>query len=944
MSSGVVPQLTCIGGAHTFKLRSSPSHEKRTQTEAGTNESSELRFNRLTLDELSEELDRRTRETQRLQNEVDNATKLTMEKFGYTYDIHKPPGQSCHNHRLNDYDSPVDPTIVPILQQVATQPSVYDLNSSDREVTQRDCSCPEEEVFGTAIDDCLQQLSGFQTHDQPKQDLINSDKAIMNLQTELHQVQTEKDIVSDLRLSDSWKHLDQMEKMLCMLEELQNIKRLKDQKLQETEDQVLTLNSRMKTLEQSVKEIGSSLSSHDKQYGDSIITSPKVAINSRQVFPAQLTEQFDNDTDRLQQEHFLQSAEHQRNEEYCGFNELKDRMEDLIASLGQEMAMLTDKLCSSKNNSVSLGIKLEFLNKLAERQTLHHQCQVGCLEQQLIQVQSQLVDARREKEKSSQQAADFHAQLDQFKSCDKRQQCELKEELKALRGRLEVAEEHLYRGVEEKTSLQILLEQRTQEGRKFKELLEEKCQEVQLRQQKAQQHLTMLEEAERRCQTLHADGETLKHKLDDCEKVINILRSQMESSTQMMEQHSLTIDKLRQENSLLSNQLDQQKMENQQLRANLDQHKSDLVVVEHEKQRLQASVAEQTQLLKEESLEKQQLTIQLELQRIELLNLKNEHMQLQQLHSCKKEDQEGVVLQLQSQLRNVHDELDQVRRTLRTWEGADGHGLQAARSMQEKITARREQIDCLQGKIQHLEETMNKLYQEKLHQNLQYQHQLEELAFVREEKRQLSNELEALHSKDKQLRARIGQLDTILHKMSESFADCQDFIQLQEQDFYRMKLRHALDLKHTSNTWNMLLKPKRQQESPTRELKSLVKELQAVISENGHRPQLDNNATISSFHRRRSAPENIHRTKLTADMDEEVQAVSKFRRKIYNSELPFPKTSELRGEIIDTSLSERPVISSAVLAGRYISATQLLSPGRRSPVHSLLTSDPNSQK
>lgn len=33
--------------------------------------------------------------------------------------------------------------------------------------------------------------------------------------------------------------------------------------------------------------------------------------------------------------------------------------------------------------------------------------------------------------------------------------------------------------------------------------------------------------------------------------------------------------------------------------------------------------------------------------------------------------------------------------------------------MQEKITARREQIDTLQGKIQHLKESMEKLYQVK---------------------------------------------------------------------------------------------------------------------------------------------------------------------------------------------------------------------------------------
>lgn len=35
----------------------------------------------------------------------------------------------------------------------------------------------------------------------------------------------------------------------------------------------------------------------------------------------------------------------------------------------------------------------------------------------------------------------------------------------------------------------------------------------------------------------------------------------------------------------------------------------------------------------------------------------------------------------------------------------------------------------------------------------------------------------------------------IFHKMSESFTDCQEFIQLQDQQFYRLKLQHALDLK-----------------------------------------------------------------------------------------------------------------------------------------------------
>ncbi|XP_051278776.1 coiled-coil domain-containing protein 158-like isoform X1 [Dicentrarchus labrax] len=962
---------------------------------AGTTETQDaclrLRFNSLTLEELSEELDRRTKETQRLQEEVENATKLTLERLGCKYGIHSPPGQSCHSHRLNVYDSPRDSTSVLTHQQVGTQPLLCDLNSLNQGLAKRDASAPGGEVLENAIGDCLQQLSDLQLnkmHDQPKQETFTFDEAITNMQSELHKVQMEKDTLSDLRLKDSRKHVGQMEKMLCMLEELQNIKRAGDQKLQETEDEALALNRKVETLERNVKEIYSSLISNEKQCRDNAITSPNGATGSRQLSPAaKLTEDLNEETEKIQERLFL-SKEHLGSEECSGVNKEKERMEELIVSLGQEMALLTDKLSSSKNNSVSLSVKLELLKKLAERQTSLHQCQVRelestlsghkekvCrLEQQLVEAQSQLVAAHIERERSLQQADELQSQLGQLQRCGKQQQCELQEEVKALRGQLEAAREQLRRGGEEKTCLQALLEQRVQEGRKSQELLEEKTKEHQLRQQEAQQALARLEEAQSRYQTLQADRETLRLKLDDREKMIDILRLQMESGIQMTVQHSHTIDNLHQESSLLSNQLNQHKLEVQQLRAELDQHKTDLAAAEHEKQRLQASVAELRQCVQEETLEKQQLTTQLELHHVQLLTFTKEHKQLQQLHRCKNEENEGVVLRLQSQLRDAHDELDQVRRTLKTLEGADGHGLRVAMDMQEKITARREQIDSLQGKIQHLEETMEKLYQEKRYQSLEHQRQLQELNFVREEKRQLGNELEALRSKDKQLRDRIDQLEAILHKMTESFADCQDFIQLQEQEFFRLKLHHALDLKelqgqnlHTAlnippsdldspspcaltappssqQASNTQITSKRHRESSARELRSLVKELRGVISEN-HRPHTDNGAPGSSSHRRRSAPERVHRTTFSTDKTEEEKAGSRFRRKTCGSKPHFLKTAELNGKIINNkSSSESCFILSPKTAARNISSPQLMSLGRRSPVHSLLTSDPNSQQ
>jgi len=75
-----------------------------------------------------------------------------------------------------------------------------------------------------------------------------------------------------------------------------------------------------------------------------------------------------------------------------------------------------------------------------------------------------------------------------------------------------------------------------------------------------------LEEAQSQCQGLQAERETLRLKLNDREKMIDVLRLQMESSIQTTVQHSHTIDSLQQENSLLISQLNQHKLEIQQLR------------------------------------------------------------------------------------------------------------------------------------------------------------------------------------------------------------------------------------------------------------------------------------------------------------------------------------------------------------------------------------------
>lgn len=54
--------------------------------------------------------------------------------------------------------------------------------------------------------------------------------------------------------------------------------------------------------------------------------------------------------------------------------------------------------------------------------------------------------------------------------------------------------------------------------------------------------------------------------------------------------------------------------------------------------------------------------------------ISEEHRELQQLHRCKEEEYEGVVLKLQSRIKRANDELDQVRAILRNLKEANGRG------------------------------------------------------------------------------------------------------------------------------------------------------------------------------------------------------------------------------------------------------------------------------
>ncbi|XP_027888508.1 coiled-coil domain-containing protein 158 isoform X1 [Xiphophorus couchianus] len=811
------------------------------------NTSLSLRFNR-TLDELSEELNRHM-EIQDIHEEIQNASSEALRRFGSPY-RHRSPERSCHKN-----DSAEESTGFSAHIEALTQAIVDCMDTLKQDEVQRDRGSSEMDALGNAAEQ-LSHLQLNKAHSE-EEETFSPQRAIMHLKSKLHEAQMENDSLTDLRLKDSRKQVSQMAKMLHLLEELQKVKTSKVWKLPETEEEAFALQREVESLAKCVRRVYHIL--YEKQFGDNSASNKTVKHQE----PQSGYENVHKDSDKQRWTYF-RSKDQQRNSEYEGLNN-QERVEDLIASLDQEMAMFTDK---SKHCGVNLCNKLRLLKNLAESQTSLQLCQinelestvssyrdkVSYLEKKILETETELFATHKERDQSLQQVKELQSQLQLLKSICENQQLEFREDMKALRGQLDSTRKQLFRAGEEKSCLQMLSEQRSQEF--------------------------------------------------------------------------------------------------QALQAELARQKSELVRLECEKHQLLNSLTDQNQHLHQETLDKQQAVKQLELQRTQLFNLNKQLENLQRLHSCKNEEHEGMVLHLQSQLDSTHDELHKIRRSLRTLKAADSHGLQVALDMQKEITAKREKVDAMQSRIQHLEEKVEELQQEKRRLNLEAHHQLQDLTFVREEKRQLGSEMKALRSKDHQLRERIVELEGILHKMCESLANCQDFLQLREQEHFRLKLQHALNLKElqggslctclapsdlncrTRSTQTAPPSPRLSFNTQIKDSsqcgrRALIKEMQA-----DNRPY----SAKGTASRRMSAPERPHAAAASAEDEEGLKVCASVRRKTFDSKQRFLEAAELDGQTVNNR--DGLLTSSPVISAKY--NTFPLSSNRRSPVHTLLTSDPNS--
>ncbi|XP_078257865.1 coiled-coil domain-containing protein 158-like isoform X6 [Rhinoraja longicauda] len=389
----------------------------------------------------------------------------------------------------------------------------------------------------------------------------------------------------------------------------------------------------------------------------------------------------------------------------------------------------------------------------------------------------------------------------QYENC-REQLCKTGEELNKRKQQFDKTEGSICQLREWLKEKERGLENETMEKNKLQLEIEDKNQKIHRMKIAEESICDQFEEAVAHLKKMQNENDSLKMELSEKANMLTILRQEMESIAEMTSQQSSASEALQAERKQLQKDVDSQKQKIQDLKAELE-HKNiqmeelqaHLSELEREKIKLINSATEQMSELGELLQEKEEVATDLKHIQDQMSDLKEEYNNLQRTYASKTKEYEWSTNKLRAQLKSVQNDLEQNREAMKVLEGADSHAMKVAMGMQKQITTKRGQIDALQSKIQFLEEALENSEREKCYLKEEKVRLTKELACIVSERNKIAGELDSVKSQEKSLREKLMKLDSALEKACLRFSDCQSVIQRQEQDFMRLKLQHALEVK-----------------------------------------------------------------------------------------------------------------------------------------------------
>ncbi|XP_014643296.1 PREDICTED: coiled-coil domain-containing protein 158 isoform X3 [Ceratotherium simum simum] len=426
------------------------------------------------------------------------------------------------------------------------------------------------------------------------------------------------------------------------------------------------------------------------------------------------------------------------------------------------------------------------------------------------------------------------------------------EKVSSLTAQLESTKEMLRKVVEELTAKKMTLEssERTvsdltaslQEKERAIEATNAEITKLRARVDLKLQELQHLKNEGDHLRNVQTECEALKLQMAEKDKVIEILRQQIENMTQLVGQHGRTAGAMQVEKAQLEKEINDRRLELQEFKilkdkkdAKIRELEARVSDLELEKVKLVNAGSERLRAVKDIKQERDQLLNEVKTSRNELNSLTEDYEVLKRNFRNKSEEMETTTNKLKMQLKSAQAELEQTRNTLKSMEGSDGHAMKVAMGMQKQITAKRGQIDALQSKIQFLEEAMTNANKEKHFLKEEKNKLSQELSTVATEKNKMAGELEVLRSQERRLKEKVANMEVALDKELQgpgytSNSSVKPRL-LQSSSATRSHSNVPSSQSIASFLSHQSMKPNTLKEDPTRDLKQLLQELRSVINE-----------------------------------------------------------------------------------------------------------------
>ncbi|CAM4547587.1 coiled-coil domain-containing protein 158 isoform X1 [Caretta caretta] len=372
------------------------------------------------IQELREALERQTKETLKLQEE---ATKFTMESI--THSLSHEETLSSGNIPSGGAASPLfgnqnvlASSIRSTVMETSTSASagssppktvLYSKYEVDIDTQKRNTSYPGKEHIESILEEYSQQVRDLQKrlndntelHEQQK---FNLRQTIVDLQTKLQEVQTERDALVDIRRRESQSQEDIKIQLQATVHELETANHLQEEMLREANSQTEHLKKMVHGHEEVLHELRGVLVDYEDSTGKRVYEHENISgLHIRNLGTAfsKVLRDLDSDVSYFKGRIFpLEEQLESLKKESQAKTELllqqhQDRIEQLINEHEQEVAALTDKTNSARSHANSIQSQMEIIQEQTRNQNSMYMRQVSQLESTVSQLRSELREAKR---------------------------------------------------------------------------------------------------------------------------------------------------------------------------------------------------------------------------------------------------------------------------------------------------------------------------------------------------------------------------------------------------------------------------------------------------------------------------------------------------------------------------------------------------------------------